>query len=67
MARIEHLGVSDEPTGTASSLDDLPPQDLNFDRMWEWIEDPSWTGSPPRGLIGEDGASLPVPSSSKIH
>ena len=67
MARIEDLGLSDEAIGAALAFDELPPQDSNFERLWEWGDDPNWTGRPPTGVTGEPGASLPVPSSGRIH
>jgi hypothetical protein len=45
---------------------DLPPQDPNGDRIYEYMDDPSSTTNVP-GAIGPWGTSLSVPPSKYIH
>ncbi|PYR56707.1 MAG: hypothetical protein DMF85_15695 [Acidobacteria bacterium] len=45
---------------------ELPPQDPNYDHMYEAFDDNAGCSSGP-GLTGDYGASLPVESSDLIH
>ena len=66
MARLEDLNLTDEPVGDDIDYADLPPQDANYDHMWEALDDPGSLNAP--GVVGKPGKSLSVPSSrSTIH